>query len=342
MPGVNFTSVGLLLSQALKICRRFGIVFLIPVIFLFCTGKKTGSEKKDMKITGEIIVFHAGSLSVPFQEIARKFEEENPAARVLLEAAGSVACARKITDLGKPCDIMASSDYRVIEELMIPGHAVWHMPFAANDMVIAYNDKSGSAENISSENWHQVLMDQTVSFGRSDPDSDPCGYRTVMTFQLSESHYGITGLADRLENKDRKYIRPKEVDLLALLEIGEIDYIFIYRSVAVQHQLNYLALPREINLGDPALDSIYRQASVEIRGGKPGETLTMNGEAMVYSATIPVNSPNPSGAQAFMSFLLHPEKGMKIMEESGQKSLVPYRNTFYDKLPAALKTYAIR
>ncbi len=225
--------------------------------------------------------------------------------------------------------------------MLIPGHAGWHVPFASNELVIAFNEKSGSSAKINSENWPQILLDPSVSFGRSDPDSDPCGYRTVMTLQLAANHYEISGLAGQLENKDRKYIRPKEVDLLALLEIGEIDYIFIYRSVAVQHGLNYLELPDDINLGNPELDSIYHQSSVEIRGGKPGEILILKGEAMVYSSTIPFDPPNPAAAEAFMLFLLHPEKGMKIMEESGQKSIIPYRNPYYEKLPDALKAHAI-
>ena len=30
-----------------------------------------------------------------------------------------------------------------------------------------------------------------------------------------------------MKSKNQEYIRPKEVDLLALLEAGELDYIFL-------------------------------------------------------------------------------------------------------------------
>ncbi|MCK7522654.1 MAG: hypothetical protein MZV64_35710 [Ignavibacteriales bacterium] len=43
--------------------------------------------------------------------------------KVLLEAAGSLVCARKVTELKKPCDIVASADYFVIDKLLIPEYA---------------------------------------------------------------------------------------------------------------------------------------------------------------------------------------------------------------------------
>ena len=63
------------------------------------------------------------------------------------------------------------------------------------------------------------------------------------------------GLAEELRQKHGgKYIRPKETDLLALLEAGEIDYLFIYRSVAGQHGLKMILLDDEINLKSSALN----------------------------------------------------------------------------------------
>ncbi len=317
------------------------VLILLSLVFFACQPKQEKKATGSGSVDGEIIVFHAGSLSVPFQQIARQFEAEYPGTRVLLESAGSVASARKITDLGKPCDIMASADYQVIEELLIPDFASWHLPFVSNVLVIAYNDQSRYGGEITPANWMEILRRDDVAFGRSDPDSDPCGYRTLMTFQLADQYYRIEGLSKEMESKDRKYIRPKEVDLLALLEISEIDYIFIYKSVAVQHGLNYLELPADINLGDPALNDHYGQAIVPIRGGQPGQTIDMKGEAMIYSVTIPDKCPNPMGAQAFISFLLDAEKGLNIMEASGQNSVVPAKNKYYEQIPEGLKKFAL-
>ena len=314
--------------------------FLFLAVLLSCQSATQKPRQSGQEISGEVIVFHAGSLSVPFQQIAKAFEAEYPATKVLLESAGSVASARKISDLKKPCDIMASSDYKVIEELLIPEYTGWHIPFASNEMVIAFNDQSTGGEEITSNNWPELLGRDDVFFGRADPNADPCGYRTVMTFQLAEGFYKIPGLEQKLSSKDNKYIRPKEVDLLALLEISEIDYIFIYKSVAVQQQLKYLELPQEINLANPALDEHYRKAVVRINSDKPGQTIEMTGESMIYSATIPDSAPNRKAAEAFMEFLLEKDKGMKIMEQCGQRSVVPAPNRYFANLPPSLKRFA--
>ena len=293
-------------------------------------------------IGGELIVFHAGSLAVPFKEVAKAFNKEYPSVRVLREAAGSRASARKISDLDRDCDVFGSADYTVIDTLLIPGHAQWNIRFAANEMVIAYTEQSRRSDVIDSDNWRRILLEKNVAYGRSDPNADPCGYRTVLTSKLAAIHYGDPGLTARLLGKDRRHIRPKETDLLALLEVGEIDYIFIYRSVARQHGLKWVVLPDEINLKNPEMAEIYRKVSVEISGQTLGSLITKAGAPMVYGVTIPKNARNPKAALAFVTFLLDRDKGMAIMERNGQPSLVPTLSDTYDNIPGPLKKFAIK
>ncbi len=104
--------------------------------------------------------------------------KDNPGTRIYLESAGSLVCARKVTELKKPCDILASADYFVINELLIPDYASWSIRFATNEIVIAIRKKSKYSKEINSENWMEILQRKDVIYSRSDPDSDPCGYRT--------------------------------------------------------------------------------------------------------------------------------------------------------------------
>ena len=239
------------------------------ILMVSCQSSNNPENRTKTGVSGDIIIFHAGSLSVPFQKIARDFEQEYPGTKVLLEAAGSVDCARKITDLKKPCDLMASSDYKIIQKFLIPDYTSWYLPFAGNEIVIAFTDKSILGENISSQNWYEILLQENVHYGRADPNADPCGYRTLMVMQLAGLYYRKADLTEKLSGKDQKYIRPKEVDLLAMLELHETDYIFIYRSVAIQHGLKFLELPDEINLKKMELDEQYKQAGVMIKGSTP-------------------------------------------------------------------------
>jgi molybdate/tungstate transport system substrate-binding protein len=315
------------------------ILTLIPIWagLLSCPeAAQTGSQAGR-----QLIIFHAGSLTIPFARIIDGFKKENPGVTVLTEIAGSRECARKISELHKPCDVLASADYMVIDTLLIPKFARWNLKFATNEMTVVYSEKSRRAGEINRKNWFDILLDKRISFGRADPDADPCGYRTIFTVKLAELYYGKPGLAAGLLGKDTEYIRPKEVDLLALLEAGELDYIFLYRSVAEQHRLKYLTLPDTINLKKAELEDYYRQASVELSGAKPGEKITQFGTSMVYGVTIPNHAPNPEPARRFIHYLMNQDKGLKVMAQMGQPTVVPSSCDTFDQLPDDFKKYAV-
>jgi molybdate/tungstate transport system substrate-binding protein len=182
-----------------------------------------------------------------------------------------------------------------------------------------------------------ILMKPDVKYGRSNPDMDPCGVRSVFTIKLAEKKYDKEGFARQLLEKDTDNIRPKETDLIALLENNHIDYIFLYKSVAVQHGLEYLELPDSLALGDFALNDWYRNVSIETLGTRPGETITEYGEAMVYGLTIPNKSRNPELAEKFIRFVLHPDKGQAILKRLGQDPVMNFDNSFKERIPEELK-----
>ncbi|MBN2173211.1 MAG: tungstate ABC transporter substrate-binding protein WtpA [Bacteroidales bacterium] len=306
-------------------------LLILSIIFLF-------SDCIHTKSNNTLTIFHAGSLSKPFNEMKDAFEKKHPDAQILLEAAGSRECARKITELGKKCDIMASSDYTVIEDLLMPEFADWYINFSGNEMCIAFTEKSRLKNQIQANNWPDILLNDSVSYGRSNPDLDPCGYRTIMIFDLAEQFYHKPGLQEQLLKKNQKYIRPKEVDLLSLLESHAIDYIFIYRSVAVQHELNFLVLPDSLNLGNPSLEDFYQTSRVKISGKNPDDKIEKKGEAMVYAFTIPKNAPNKDMAAEFARFILQPNEGQKIMKDNGQAVFIDIKENFNDKIPENLKS----
>jgi molybdate/tungstate transport system substrate-binding protein len=304
---------------------------LLIMALLMITGCQSGREKN-------LIIFHAGSLAVPVKKINEAFEKANPGVRVLPEAAGSLQCARKITELHKPCDIILSADYSVIDKLLIPSHASWNIRFATNEIVIAYRPESAYSSIFREDNWPDILLKDDVIIGRADPDADPCGYRTIFTARLAEEFYGRKGLADSLLNKDRDYIRPKEVDLVALTETGVIDYMFQYRSVAVQHGFKYLELPDAINLSSPQMKDHYSSVWYMIPGETPGKRSEIRGDYISYSGTVPYDAPQRELAIRYFNFLLSVE-GMKIFRESGQVPLCPVVTGNTASVPATLQSY---
>ena len=293
--------------------------------------------------TVTITIFHAGSLSVPFDRAARAFQEIHPEVRFAIESGGSRSVMRKVTELGKSADIIGSSDYTAIEQLMFPDFADWYVIFASNEMVIAYTDSSMYADEIDSQNWYQILTRDGVEYGRADPDADPCGYRTLMVWQLAERYYGEAGLYEELlrgSPAGGKNVKPKETDLIAWLQSGDLDYAFEYRSIAQQHGLNFVELPPQINLSDIMYQDFYATAVVEVAGKEPGITQTQLGQPILYAVTIPKDAPSADLALEFLMFLLGPE-GQSIMVESGQLAIVPAIASDIQKLPPGLREYVV-
>ena len=285
----------------------------------------------------KIIVFHAGSLAVPFEKISKSFEKEHPRYVVVRQASGSRMAARKIADLHLPCDVMASADYSVINNLLINTHnAKFNALFATNSMAIVFTKKSKYADIINENNWPLVLLRKEVVVGHSNPNDDPCGYRAMLVAKLSERYYHVNGFFKKLfgypgyykpgmEKKAKVIVRPKETDLLALLQMHDIDYIFLYKSVAIQHHLRYISLPPQVSLGNKRYSKLYKTVSFKVTGKTPGTFITKKGAPMVYGITIPQNSDcpiNKKGAKLFVKFVLS-KKGRAIMKSCGQGVISP-------------------
>jgi len=301
--------------------KNMKLLVLLAIFVLLWSAGQCLAEPQ-----GKLVMFHAGSLSVPFEAMEKAFEAKYPKVDLQREAAGSQACARKITDLKKPCDIMASADYKVIDKLLIPNNADWNIRFATNQLVLCYTDKSKFAGEVNAKNWYEILQKKGVVWGHSDPNLDPCGYRSLMVLQLAEKYYKIPGLYDKMiANRPKENVRPKSVELVSLLQTGNMDYAWEYLSVAVQHGLKYIVLPDEINLGNYKYDKFYQQALVKVTGSKPGTFMDMKGDSVTYGITVLKDAPNKEAAVAFLKYMLDPQGGLKILKDQGQPPFIPCR-----------------
>jgi molybdate/tungstate transport system substrate-binding protein len=308
-------------NEIMMRCNMLGTLTVFFWLLLAALPCSVGAEPQ-----GKLVMFHAGSLSVPFAAMEKVFEASYPKLDLLREPSGSQKAARKISELKKPCDIMASADYKVIDKLLIPDFADWNVRFATNQLVLCYTDKSKYSNDINADNWYRVLQRKGVSWGHADPNLDPCGYRSLMVLQLAEKHYNQPGLYDKMiAIRPRENIRPKSVELISLLQTGNMDYAWEYLSVAVQHGLKYIALPDEINLGNYTYDDLYAQAVVRVTGKEPGTCMDIKGKSCTYGVTLIKNAPNREAAIAFLVYMLDPEGGLKVLKDMGQPPFVPCR-----------------
>ncbi len=270
-------------------------------------------------LAGSLVVFNAGSLAGAFRDLLARVRERNPGLDVRQESAGSLESVRKVTELSRAPDVLAVADASIIAELLVPSHASWYVTFARNALVLAYSERSLGASEVRTENWWQILLRPGVRTGRANPALDPNGYRALMALQLAERLYGVPGLAGSLlKAMPERFVRSKSADLIALVQAGELDYAWSYRSTVEAVGLAYVALPPEIDLSDPSRAELYRAASVRVPGVRSHEadSLTIIGEPIVYALTILTNAPNPRAAEALVT-LLYSEEGQEVLRRHG-------------------------
>jgi molybdate/tungstate transport system substrate-binding protein len=65
-----------------------------------------------------------------------------------------------------------------------------------------------------------------------------------------------------------------------------------------------VTLPREINLGDPALAERYASASVRVAARAPRDSVTFTGAPILYGVAVPREAPHPAAARRFVDFLV--------------------------------------
>ncbi len=283
-----------------------------------------------------LVEYGAGTLALPFKQVNADFEKANPGLKVQAQFGGSVKMAKQITELHQPADVLAVADYNVIpQQLYAHGSqkadASWYAGFVANAITFVYTDKSKGASEITPDNWYKVLAEPGVQIGRSNPDTDPSGYQTLQMLQLAESYYKQPGLAAAiLKNAPEKNIRDTETELIGALESGQIDYLAIYRSDAIQHNFKYLKLPPQIDLSDAAQAAQYAKVTVHTKNGD------LKAGPIIYALTIPSDAPHPQQAEKLVQFILS-EQGQKTMQQKGFVVVNPPIANGMDNMPAPLQ-----
>jgi molybdate/tungstate transport system substrate-binding protein len=285
-------------------------------------------------------VFYASSLSAFLGDAAEAFQKDNPQLRLRLEPSGSQVAVRKVSELGMRGDLVMVADANLIPKMMIPGHATWNAVFATNEIVLAHKDHSKFTDQVTPENWPELLQRDGVRLGRADPDTAPIGYQTLMVWQLAESSgmFGPagSGLGAALMAKcSSAHVTHDEAELLALLESRAIDYAFLFRSTAEDHHLKILTLPPEINLSRRDMAEQYAAASVEVRMKQGQGSSRISGAPVTYGLTVPNHAPHAEAAARFVAFVLG-EGGRRLLERRGFHPVRPATCAPCAELPAPL------
>jgi molybdate/tungstate transport system substrate-binding protein len=243
-------------------------------------------------------------------------------------------------------------------------YADWYIKFATNKLGIAFTDTSLYASEITADNWYEIISRPDVRIGLANPSIDALGYRALMVVQLAEDYYGDDTIFEKLivnnfaagfevaqtndvsvikvpellkPTQNRIFLRSYSIQLLALLESGEVDYAFEYESVAKQRGLRFLELPQAIDLSSQNYTDQYKQVRVELEFQRFAEVVPeFEGTPIIYGITIPGNAPHQQEAIKFLEYLIGQE-GQHIFNENYHPPLIPAGADDVSKVPVELR-----
>jgi molybdate/tungstate transport system substrate-binding protein len=210
-----------------------------------------------------------------------------------------------------------------------PKFTNWYVQYAATSMVIAYNPKSKYASEFKayadgskplSTLFSSLLQTPGLKLGRTDPNTDPQGRDFIYMLELAQKYYNlpsdtvskILGTTDFGTSSSSQIYAESSLD--STLQSGQLDASSAFITQAKELGLDYIPLPAAINLGDAALASTYKTASVTIKTG------TKTGSPQDIDITI-IGTPTPA-AEAFVAYTLSPA-GLAQYKQGGFTVLTP-------------------
>ncbi|WP_372910978.1 extracellular solute-binding protein [Salinigranum sp.] len=240
--------------------------------YVGASGVSGGSETVSM--------LAAGSLNNALENGLRPSVD----ARLEVEAHGSAQVARLVAEGAKTPDIVSLADVALFDAWVKPA---WYAEFATNAVVVAYNPETEGGRRLSAvgaDEWYRPLLDGSVALGRTDPDLDPLGYRTLFMLELATAYYDLdVDLRETIPRREQVY---PETQLISGFETGAIDAAVAYRNMAVERGYDYVELPAEIDQSDPRLADHYSRARYELPDGT-----VVTGRPISYGSTMLRESP---------------------------------------------------
>jgi molybdate/tungstate transport system substrate-binding protein len=215
-----------------------------------------------------VSVLAAGSLQ---HALETRFREEVDT-ELRVETRGSAACARMVEEGLRDPDLLALAD-----PVLFSGLTAEYTEFATNALCVAYNPDSAAGERVASASVPlDPLLDGEARIGRTDPDADPLGYRTLFALRAAKDRWGrpYPSLLDPGQ------LFP-ETELLTVLETGELDAAFAYRNMAADHDVPFRTLPPAVDFSSPQYADGYGRYSYELPSGR-----VVRGTPITYGAAV--------------------------------------------------------
>jgi molybdate/tungstate transport system substrate-binding protein len=300
------------------------VVVAAALAYVYSTDAGSGSASSTITTTSTtgslsissspLISFSADAYATEATALLQGFSRSTGVPVAPVKSAGSFADANQIA-AGAPDDVfisvaLSATSFQYLKNLT----ANWAVGFASDQMVLAYSNVT-SAQSVASEgkaaaasnstsDWNAFFASLTsgqVKVGISNPVTDPAGLRGWLVLEAAGLMYdggNQSAYASALLRAGTNVTGTNAAALVAPLQSGQIQLLFIYRSAAVADHIAYIQLDRHVNLGDASLGTFYSKVSYKDSAGVTA------GSPIVLCVTVPLSSTNAAEADAFVVYVI--------------------------------------
>lgn len=222
-----------------------------------------------------LIVYSADAYVSEANYLLSAYHNESGFSVLNAKGGGSFADAREISQ-GDPANAFVSvSKSSYSQSYLGSRYSGWAIAFASDQLVLAYSNSTqtalvnsivaefGSALKTNSTqdytSAYENLTSGKVKVGISNPSSDPAGLRGWISLEIAgELYAGKESLfTSRIVANGGVSNSTSAAELVTPLTTGNIQFLFIYKSVAVSDRLPYIELSNYTNFGNASMEGFY-------------------------------------------------------------------------------------
>ncbi len=266
---------------------RIGVIVL--AVLVVGVGIYAGYSYYHSDHSNPLIVYSADAYVAESNYLLSGYHNASGASVLKAKGGGSFTDAREISQ-GDPANAFISVSRSSYEKSYLgPRYSGWAVAFASDQLVLAYTseysnltektlvknivDQFGTAlENNNPHNYSQAYNNLTsgkVTVGISNPSSDPAGLRGWISLEIAGKLYAGNENYYTTAIMKNQGVRnsTSAAELVSPLTTGNIQFLFIYRSVAVSEHLPFIELSNYTNFGNASMASFYSGFSYNTASG---------------------------------------------------------------------------
>jgi len=264
-----------------------------------------------------LILYSADSFVIEAAALESTFTSSTGIMMAPPKSGGSLLLASEIAQ-GNPVSVFISLSHGAVTAAHLGNESSgWAIAFASDQMTLAYSNATlqNSAANATvtacnsalaadtNSSWNTcftMLTSGSVKVGSGNPNADPSGYRGWIVLEAAGQAFANNSsfYEDRLISNNGNVTAASAADLIAPLQTGQIQFLWIYKSSAIAHKLNYLQLPGRVNLGSSKYSSFYSKFSYQLATG------VETGGVIRLWITVPADSTDTADSLQFVAFVV--------------------------------------